>query len=423
MAKAIDRLTDRTVKTLKVPGYHADGNGLYLCVKPSGARSWILRYMIGGKAREMGLGGFPLYGLADARKKRDNERKRVSEGIDPIATRDALLEADKREQAIAVAKGTTFNDCVRRFLSAKSIEWSNLKHRKQWQATLDTYAAPVFGELPVQVVDTDLVMKALTPLWTEKTETASRLRGRIEAVLDWATVSKFRSGENPARWRGNLDKLLPKPGKIAKVEHHPALPYREVNAFLHLLAPLAATAARALEMVIYTALRTGEAIGAKWDEISLDAGVWIVPAERMKMKKEHRVPLSAPAVEVLRNLEALRINDYVFPSPNSTDGRPRPLSTMAMLTLLKRMKRTDITPHGFRSTFRDWAAEQTNFPREIAESALAHSNNNATEAAYQRGDFFEKRAQLMTAWAKHCQTTAQDAASVTPIRRSKARES
>lgn len=420
MAKAIDRLTDRKVKTLQAPGYHADGNGLYLCVKPSGAKSWILRYMIGGKAREMGLGGFPLIGLADARKRRDSERKRLSEGKDPIATRDALLEADKREQAINVAKGTTFNDCVSRFLSAKSIEWSNLKHRKQWQATLDTYAAPVFGELPVQVVDTDLVMKALTPLWTEKTETASRLRGRIEAVLDWATVSKFRSGENPARWRGNLDKLLPKPGKIAKVEHHPALPYRDVSAFLQLLAPLEATAARALEMVIYTALRTGEVIGSKWDEINLDAGVWIVPADRMKMKKEHRVPLSAPAVRVLRNLHAVRINDYVFPSPNSTDGRPRPLSNMAMLELLKRMKRNDITPHGFRSTFRDWAAEQTNFPREIAESALAHSNNNATEAAYQRGDFFEKRAQLMNAWAKHCHTQPSEAASVTPIRASKA---
>jgi len=417
MAKRVDRLTDRTVKALQSAGYHADGNGLYLCVKPSGAKSWILRYMIGGKAREMGLGGYPVFGLADARKKRDSERKRVSEGVDPIATREALQVAGKREKAIALARGTTFNDCASRFLSAKSIEWSNLKHRKQWQATLDTYAAPVFGELPVQVVDTDLVMKALTPLWTEKTETASRLRGRIEAVLDWATVSKFRSGENPARWRGNLDKLLPKPGKIAKVEHHPALPYRDVNAFLQLLAPLEATAARALEIVIYTALRTGEVIGAKWNEINLDAGVWIVPAERMKMKKEHRVPLSAPAVRVLQNLHALRINDCVFPSPNSTDGRPRPLSNMAMLTLLKRMKRTDITPHGFRSTFRDWAAEQTNFPREIAEASLAHSNNNATEAAYQRGDFFEKRAQLMNAWAKHCQTAPGEVGSVTLIRK------
>lgn len=412
MAKAIDKLNDRTVKTLKKPGYHPDGNGLYLCVKPTGSKSWILRYMIAGKAREMGLGPFPAIGLADARQKRDSERKALSGGTDPIAARDALQAAKK----LAVAKLSTFNDCVDRFLAAKSIEWNNVKHRAQWRATLTTYAAPVFGELPVQAVDTDLVIKALTPIWTTKTETASRLRGRIESVLDWATVSKLRSGDNPARWRGTLEKLLPAPGKIAKVEHHPALAYRDVYAFLQRLAPLDATAARALEMVIYTGLRTTETLGATWAEIDLDAGVWTVPASRMKMKREHRVPLSAPALQVLRNCYATRINEYVFPSPNSTTGRPRPLSNMAMLQLLKRMNRTDITPHGFRSTFRDWAAEQTNFPREVCELALAHSVGSDTEKAYQRGDLFEKRARLMNAWAAYCSMKPNDA-TVTPISR------
>lgn len=235
-------------------------------------------------------------------------------------------------------------------------------------------------------------------------------------MLDWATVSKLRSGDNPARWRGTLEKLLPAPGKIAKVEHHPALAYRDVYAFLQRLAPLDATAARALEMVIYTGLRTTETLGATWAEIDLDAGVWTVPASRMKMKREHRVPLSAPALQVLRNCYATRINEYVFPSPNSTTGRPRPLSNMAMLQLLKRMNRTDITPHGFRSTFRDWAAEQTNFPREVCELALAHSVGSDTEKAYQRGDLFEKRARLMNAWAAYCSMKPNDA-TVTPISR------
>ena len=413
MAKAIDKLTDRTVKAIKKPGYHGDGNGLYLCVKPSGAKSWILRYMVAGKAREMGLGPYPAFGLADARERRNAERQRIADGVDPIEARDEREQAKK----VAQAKKSTFSDCVDRFLAAKSVEWTNTKHRAQWRSTLDNYAAPHFGALPVQAVDTDIVLKALTPIWTTKTETASRVRGRIEAVLDWATASKLRSGENPARWRGNLDKLLPKPGKIAKVEHHPALPYRDVYAFLQLLANSDATAARALETVIYTGLRTAEVIGAKWDEIDFDAGVWTVPAARMKMKKQHRVPLSAPAVRVLRTCYALRVNDYVFPSPNSTAGRPRPLSNMAMLTLLKRMKRTDITPHGFRSTFRDWAAEQTNFPRELCEMALAHTVGSDTEQAYQRGDLLEKRARLMSAWATYCNTKPNDAATVTPINR------
>ncbi len=413
MAKTIDKLEDRKIKNLSTPGYHHDGRGLYLCVKPTGAKSWVLRYMLDGKAREMGLGSFSDIGLSRAREKRARARELLDQRIDPI---DQQNERDTAKR-LAKAKLCTFNECVDRFLAAKSIEWQNVKHRAQWRATLTTYAAPVFGDLPVQAIDTDLVIKALTPIWTTKTETASRLRGRIESVLDWATVSKLRSGDNPARWRGTLEKLLPAPGKIAKVEHHPALAYRDVYDFLQLLAPLEATAARALETVIYTGLRTTETLGATWAEIDLVAGVWTVPASRMKMKKEHRVPLSAPALQVLRKCYATRMNDYVFPSPNSTTGRPRPLSNMAMLQLLKRMNRTEITPHGFRSTFRDWAAEQTNFPREVCELALAHSIGSDTEKAYQRGDLFEKRARLMNAWAAYCTAKPQDAATVTPIRR------
>jgi integrase len=414
VARAIDKLSDRTVKSKKAAGYHADGNGLYLCVKPTGAKSWILRYMIAGKAREMGLGGYPAIGLADARQRRDVERKRLVDGIDPIEAREAQRAANE----VARAKRATFNDCVDRFLAAKSAEWKNAKHRAQWRATLETYAAPYFGELPVQAVDTDLVVKALSQIWLTKTETASRVRGRIESVLDWATASKMRTGDNPARWRGNLKELLPKPRKIAQVKHHPALPYRDVFAFLQLLAQSDATAARALETVIYTGLRTNETIGATWDEIDFTSKVWTVPASRMKMKRNaHRVPLSAPALRVLRKCYANRVNDYVFPSPSSTTARPRPLSNMAMLTLLKRMKRTDITPHGFRSTFRDWAAEQTNYPREVCEMALAHSVGTDTEKAYQRGDLLEKRARLMASWASYCNTKPNDAATVTPIKR------
>ncbi len=420
MTKAINRLSDKSAKALKLPGYFADGSGLYLCVKPSGSKSWIFRYMIAGRAREMGLGSFPLFGLADARERRDVERRKLSDGIDPIAARDAAKQVNEQAQRLAVAKRATFDDCVNRFLAAKSVEWENIKHRAQWRSTLETYVAPYFGALPVQDVDTDLVLKALTPIWTTKTETATRLRGRIEAVLDWATVSKLRSGENPARWRGNLDKLLPKPSKVAKVAHHPALPYREINPFLESLAPLEATAARSLETIIHTALRTNEVIGAKWEEIDFDAAIWTVPASRMKMKKTHRVPLTEPALRVLRNCCDMRINDYVFPSPNSTQGRPRPLSNMAMLQLLDRMSRRDITPHGFRSTFRDWAAEQTSFPREVCEMVLAHSVANDTEKAYQRGDMFEKRRNLMNAWANYCETNPQTVASVTPIRKRKA---
>jgi integrase len=279
----------------------------------------------------------------------------------------------------------------------------------------------VFGEVAIADVDTDMVLKALTPMWLTKTETAKRVRGRIESVLDWAKASKLRSGENPALWRGNLDKLLPQPSKITTTKHHAALPYRDMHTFVQTLAQSDATAARAMEFVIYTLTRTGEAIGAQWNEIDFDAGVWTIPAKRMKgtkgKRRIHRVPLSSAALALLHRLRATTASAYVFPSPRNTEARDRPLSNMAMLEMLKRMKRTDITTHGFRSAFRDWCAEQTNYPRELAEAALSHVLKDKTEAAYQRGDYLEKRARLMEAWAEYCQTAPQVSAKVSPIRK------
>jgi integrase len=300
----------------------------------------------------------------------------------------------------------TFKQCATAYIDAHRLGWKNEKHAAQWASTLEAYANPIFGDLPVQAIDTGLVMKALEPIWRTKTETASRLRGRIEAVLDWATVREFRRGDNPARRRGHLDKLLPQRAKVQKVRHHPALPYAEIGAFMASLRSQEGCAARALEFLILTAGRTGEVIGALWSEIDLAEGVWIVPASRMKAGKEHRVPLSAPAIKVIREQQAAaelvegRLNGFVFPG-----GRPgKGLSNMALLKLLERMKRDDLTAHGFRSTFRDWAAEQTHFPRDVAEMALAHTISDKVEAAYRRGDLFEKRRLLMEAWATYCGT-------------------
>ncbi len=297
----------------------------------------------------------------------------------------------------------------------KSAEWSNEKHAAQWRSTLHAYASPVFGRVAIADVDIALVMKALTPIWAVKTETATRVRGRIEAVLDWAKVMALRSGENPAQWRGNLDKLLPKPSKVAQTTHFPAIPYREIQPFMKRLAQHEAIAARAMELTIYACTRTGETIGAMWREIDFEKRIWTIPPSRMKSRRAHRVPLSAPAIAVLKTLHATAASPFIFPSPNNTEARHKPLSNMAMLTLLRRMQRTDITTHGMRSAFRDWCAEQTNYPRELAEAALSHVVKDKTEAAYQRGDMLEKRAALMEAWAKHCNTEPIGIATVTPI--------
>jgi len=406
MARKLNRLTAVEVRANDKKGMYHDGGGLYLQVSSSGTKSWIFRFTLDGRAREMGLGPVHAIPLADARKRAAECRRMRLDGIDPIEARSEHRSWKKLE----AARGKTFDACAAAYLDAHNDGWRNAKHREQWRNTLSSYASPVLGSLPVQAVDLALVMKALEPIWKAKPETASRLRGRIEAVLDWAKVRGYRVGENPARWRGHLDKLLPARAKIQKVVHHPALPYSEIADFIVSLRTQEGIAACALEFLILTAARTGEIIGARWDEVDLNEKVWVVSGERMKTGREHRVPLSGPALAVFKKMKEIGESDFVFPGGK----RGKPLSNMAMLALLKRIGRNDLTAHGFRSTFRDWAAERTNFPREVVEMALAHTIENKVEAAYRRGDLFQKRRQLMEAWARFCLTTSVQA-DVVPI--------
>jgi integrase len=406
MARNMERLTALAVSRVKEPGYYPDGGGLYLHVTASGVRSWVYRFMLNGRAREMGLGPLPDTSLSEVRGKALEARKLRREGIDPIEHRKAARAAARLD----AAKTITFKECADAYIKAHRAGWKNAKHADQWGNTLTTYTNPVFGSFPVQGIDTGLVMRVLDGIWTKKPETAGRLRGRIEAILDWATVRGYRQGENPARWRGHLDKLLPKRSKVAKVEHHSALPYREIGAFMASLRAQEGTAARALEYLILTAARTGEVIGA--DPAEVQNGVWIVPAGRMKGGREHRVPLSTQANDLAERMKEEHSGDYLFPGGK----KGKPLSNMAMLELLRRMGRGDLTVHGFRSTFRDWAAEQTTFPSEVVEMALAHAVGDKVEAAYRRGDLFEKRRKLMDAWAGYCATQGHDA-TVLPMKR------
>lgn len=401
MARGIQKLSALQVDRTKKPGYYADGGGLYLQVTASGAKSWLFRFMLMSKAREMGLGSLRSLSLADARTAAADCRKQLMAGVDPIEARKTARAAAN----VAASRAFTFEQCANAYIDSHRAGWKNAKHADQWKNTLATYAFPVFGQLPVAAVDTSLVMKALNPIWTTKTETASRVRGRIESVIDWATTIGYRQGENPARWRGHLQNLLAKPSKIKKVEHHAALPYAEIGAFIAELRTQEGFAAKALEFCILTAARTNEVIGAQWPEFDLKAGTWIIPAGRMKAEREHRVPLPDRAIEILRNLNKQRLGAYVFPGLKVG----KPLSNMAMLAVLERMKRDDLTVHGFRSTFRDWAAEQTNYPREVAEMALAHTVGDKVEAAYRRGDLFEKRRLIMADWARYCDTPAATA--------------
>jgi integrase len=356
----------------------------------------------------MGLGSAELVSLADAREKALAARKLLLNGVDPIEEKKAA----RASAALEAAKGMTFESCAEAYIEAHKAEWRNAKHANQWGSTLKAYVYPIFGDLPVSRIDVGLVMKALEPIWTAKTETANRLRGRIEAVLDWATVRGYRQGDNPARWRGHLDSLLPRRAKVQKVEHHAALPYAEVGAFMEALRQQEGLSALALEFLILTATRTSETIGATWSEFDLDAATWTIPAKRIKAGKEHRVPLSPAALAIVKRMCELRSGEFVFPGGK----RGRPLSNMALLKLLERMGRDDLTAHGFRSTFRDWAAERTNFPREVAEMALAHAVGDKVEAAYRRGDLFQKRRHLMEAWAKHC-ANVRPAGNVHPMQK------
>lgn len=394
MARTVDKLSALAVSRAKEPGYYGDGAGLYLQVSKSLTKSWIFRFTRGGKQREMGLGALHTITLAQAREKAKDCRSKLLDGIDPLEARNAAKLGD----ALDRAKAMTFDHCAAAYIAAHRGSWKSAKHALQWEATLATYARPVIGDLPVAAVDTALVVKVLQPIWSEKTETATRLRGRIESILDWATVSKFRVGENPARWRGHLDNLLADPGKMNRVVHHAALPWQKIGPFMAELKKREGIAARAVELAILTAARSGEVRGAVWGEFDLDEAMWIIPAERMKAGREHRVPLSTSALSLLRS--APRIDEIVFPGARAGT----PLSDMSLTAVLRRMGRKEITIHGFRSTFRDWCAESAGnaFPREVCEHALAHSLPDKVEAAYRRGDLIEKRKVLMQVWSDYC---------------------
>jgi integrase len=423
----VGKLTALKVAREKEPGLYGDGGGLYLQITVRGSKSWIFRFWVverdpataeivrdpttkkvKGRLREMGLGACITVSLAEARQRALECRKLRENGIDPIDAR----EAARRQVALEHAKSIKFKDAAATYMAAHRVAWKNDKHAAQWVSTLQTYAYPLLGDVSMQAIDTALVMKVIEPIWSEKPETANRLRGRIESILDWATVRGYREGENPARWRGHLDKLLPSRAKVRKTQHHSALAYAELPAFMTVLRQQEGIAARALEFTILTAARTSETIGARRSEFDYQGKLWAIPAERMKAGKEHRVPLSERARELIATA-AEADNEFVFPG-----GRlGQPLSNMAMLKLLERMGRDDLTVHGFRSTFRDWASERTNFPGEVVEMALAHTIESKTEAAYRRGDLFEKRRRLMDAWAAFCSAAAVPCA-VVPLKAS-----
>lgn len=401
-------LTELKIKHAK-PGYWLDGDGLYLQVSPSGAKSWIFRFQLNGKRREMGLGSLSNVPAKDARRRAAEARALVHDKIDPVEHRKQRAQAAVEEATRDAAAAVTFKKMALEYIKANRAGWKNSKHASQWENTLATYAYPVLGDIPVGEVDTAKVLEVLNPIWLAKTETAKRLRGRLELVLSYAKVKGYRSGENPAAWRGHLDHVLAAPGKVAPHKHHAALPYDEMSGFVGALREREGVSVLCLEFVILTACRSGEALGATWNEIDEEKAMWTIPADRMKGRKEHRVPLSDAALAVLKKAKAMRQGDYVFPGVRSG----KPMSDMSLSMLLRRM-RPGITVHGFRSSFRDWAAEATHYANEVAEMALAHVVGNKVEAAYRRGDLFEKRRQMMADWAAWCEPKRR--ANVTPIK-------
>lgn len=397
MPKKAREMSAIEVKRLSEPGFHAVGGvaGLHLRVTESGARSWVLRASIVRRRRDIGLGGFPDVPLAHARDKARTMRKQIEQGLDPVRVRKEARSALAAARAVEV----TFDMASRAFINSKCAEWRSGKTAEQWETTLATYASPVVGKLLIRDIELAHLMKILEPIWTEKTTTANRVRGRIENILDWGTAHGHRKGDNPARWRGLLDKVLPGPGKIHKVEHLKALPVNQIGQFMQDLRALDVTGAKALEFLILTAARSGEVRGSTWSEIGLREAVWTIPAARMKADREHRVPLAPVCVELLESLPRFKGNDFVFPA-----ARGGKMHRSILVDLYCKMVAVDITVHGFRSTFRDWAAENTNFPNQVAEMALAHAIGNKVEAAYRRGDLFEKRRRLMNKWAEFCST-------------------
>jgi integrase len=400
MGRATNKLSVKfTEKDNLKPGLYGDGGGLYLQVSDFKTKAWVFRYMMAGRARKMGLGDFELVALKDARKKRDAAYALVVDGVDPIDTR----KARKAEQAAEQAKALTFKECAEGYIAAHKSGWKSDKHAGQWQATLETYAYPVIGNLPVQMVETAHVMKIIEPIWQTKTETANRVRGRIEKILDRAKALKLRKGENPAAWRGHLDQLLPKKSQVAPVENFPALPYSELPAFMAKLRAKEGVSARALEFTILTVARTGDTIGATRREINKTEKLWTVPAARVKGKKgarkrDHVVPLTKQALAALDAVP--READFVFPGGKEGAG----LSNAAMSELLKGMGYSPeyATVHGFRSTFKDWCGDLTAYPNEMSEMAMAHTVDDKVEAAYRRSDMREKRRRMMADWAAYC---------------------
>jgi integrase len=387
----------------KTAGRYGDGSGLYLQVPPRGEKmprktraSWLLRYERNGRERWLGLGPLHTYNLNEARERARKARQQLQDGIDPLDAR----QAERAKAALDAARSLTFEEATRQYFNAHEKKWRNAKHRQQFLNTLAAYAFPKIGRLPVAAIDTGLILKCVEPIWQDKTETANRVRGRIEAVLDWATVRGYRSGDNPARWKGHLDNVLAAPSQLQKTTHHAALPFADLPDFLTAVRGRGGVGARALEFTILTAARTGEVIGAKWDEFDLDGKVWTVPSGRIKGGREHRVPLSERVVEILRGLPREDDNPFVFIG----NKKGKHCGLLTMWQVLSRMKRADVTVHGFRSCFRDWAAERTNYPNHVVEMALAHAIGNKVEASYRRGDLFDKRRKLMEAWAKYCLT-------------------
>jgi integrase len=405
MSRLHGRLTALTVKHAVACGRYADGLGLYLQVSPNGSRSWILRYRLGGRRRHLGLGPLPRVSLAEARDLASIARQTLRDGRDPIEVKGSRRAAI----TLSAARAMSFTACAKAYIEAHRAGWS-LKSTDQWTTSLNTYAHPIFGVLPVQEIDTSLVLKVIEPLWATKTETASRVRGRVETVLDWAKTRGYRDGENPARWDGHLEQLLPAKAKVAKVVHHEAMPYADVPAFMAELRARPDIAARALEFTVLLAARSGEVLDARWEEI--DARVWVIPGPRMKAGKEHRVPLADASAALLRALPGPHTG-LVFPGFKAG----RPLAKMALLRVLHAAGHDDITVHGFRSAFRDWAAERTNFPDQVVEQALAHTVGTAVERAYRRGDLFDRRVRLMSEWASFCAGKAEPAAEVIELRR------
>ena len=383
------------------PGMTNDGDGLYLKIGKGGGASWIYRFRWAGKLRDMGLGSFADTSLSVARGLASEQRKLVKQGIDPLAAREQKTEIE--------AGPITFTHCAARYIQLQRRGWQNSKHARQWVSTLKTYVRPVIGNLPVEDVTTQDILKILAPIWTVKNETAKRVQGRIENILDFAAAHEYRDPVNPARWRGHLDKLLAKPSRVQKVNHHPAMPYEQVAAFMDLIQGYSSMSSKALQFLILTATRTSEVLNAEWHEVDIAKKTWRIPAERMKANREHRVPLSSQAMDLLLCLPRVKGNNHIFPGMKAG----RSLSNMSLLQFMRGLgygtngEQGNYVPHGFRSSFRDWTGEVTSYPRDVAEMALAHTIENKVEAAYRRGDLFEKRRAMMQEWADFIMPTGK----------------